>query len=170
MPDHDITLVDCTLAHVKILTAIHNECFDNAWSAPEFKTLLETPAVFGCIVQYQSEPAGFILCRMVADECKILKLGVRPPYRWHGIADRLLEKLILDIKRLKIAKIFLEVAETNEVALNLYNGKDFIEFSRRENDYNNPDGRIDAFILAKNTIISQEYEQKNWLIVLNYYR
>ncbi len=88
---------------------------------------------------------------MVADECEILTLGVRPPHRRHGIADRLLEKLIRDVERLEIAKIFLEVAETNEAELNLYNGKDFVEISRRENYYNNPDGRIDALILAKNT-------------------
>ena len=88
---------------------------------------------------------------MVADECEILTLGVRQPHRRHGIADRLLEKLIRDVERLKIAKIFLEVAETNEIELNLYNGKDFVEISRRENYYNNPDGRIDALILAKNT-------------------
>ena len=43
------------------------------------------------------------------------------------------------------------MAETNETELNLYNGKDFVEISRRENYYNNPDGRIDALILAKNT-------------------
>ena len=88
---------------------------------------------------------------MVADECEILTLGVRPPHRQHGIADRLFEKLIRDVERLEIAKIFSEVVETNEAALNLYNGKDFVEISRWENYYNNPDGRIDALILAKNT-------------------
>ena len=69
VPDHDITLANCTLAHVEIFAAIHTECFDSAWSAPEFETLLEIPAVFGCIAEYQSKPAGFILCRVVADGC-----------------------------------------------------------------------------------------------------
>ena len=57
------------------------------------------------------------------------------------------------------------MAETNEAELNLYNGKDFVEISRRENYYNNPDGRIDALILAKNT--SSKTGSLYWVIIYN---
>ena len=57
------------------------------------------------------------------------------------------------------------MAETNEIELNLYNGKDFVEISRRENYYNNPDGRIDALILAKNT--SSKTGSLYWVIIYN---
>ncbi len=154
MPDHDITLVDCSLAHAKILAAIHAECFDDTWSALEFETLLISPGVFGCVAEFRSEPAGFLLCRAVADECEILTIGVLLPHRRCGIAGKLIGKLIQDMGKLKIAKIFLEVAETNEAARNLYSGKDFVEIGRRENYYNKSNGRVDGLILAK-TMISK---------------
>ena len=152
MPDHDITLTDCSVVQAEILAAIHADCFDNAWSHQEIGELLISPGVFSWIAEFQSEPAGFIVGRAVADECEILTLGVLPPYRRYGIAGRLLDKLSRDVSDLAIAKIFLEVAENNEAAINLYRGVGFNEISRRKNYYNNQNGRLDALILAKTTI------------------
>ena len=149
MPDHDLTLVDCSAAHAEILASLHAECFDNAWSAQEILALLISPGLFGCIAEYRSEPAGFILGRAVADECEILTLGVLPPLRRHGIAARLLEKLTHEAAELEIVKIFLEVAADNEAAKNLYYSRDFVEIGRRKNYYNSLNGRHDALIFAK---------------------
>ena len=48
-----------------------------------------------------------------------------------------------------VEKIFLEVADTNKPAINLYSQESFIEIGRRENYYQMSDGRNDALVLAK---------------------
>ncbi len=152
MPDHDISLVACSLAQAEMLAILHADCFDQAWSAPEFAALLVSPGVFGWIAQQQLEPAGFILGRTVAGECEILTLGVLLPHRRHGIAAKLLNKLIKEAGELEITKIFLEVSESNEAAISLYNDRGFFEVGRRKNYYKIPNGRLDALVLAKTKI------------------
>ena len=62
-------------------------------------------------------PVGFCAWRQTApDEAELLNLAVAPKYRRQGVAEALLRELI----QVANGDIFLEVAEPNQAARNLY--------------------------------------------------
>ncbi|HWE49210.1 MAG TPA: GNAT family N-acetyltransferase, partial [Bryobacteraceae bacterium] len=64
-----------------------------------------------------SEAAGFCAWRQnLSDEAELLNLAVSPDFRRQGVASKLLAALARAAK----GSIFLEVAETNAAALELY--------------------------------------------------
>ena len=80
--------------------------------------------------------AGYLAARSVAaDEHEILNLAVAPEFRRQGIARQLVNSLTADFR----GAIFLEVRESNRVALNLYKSMGFQQISRRAQYYEFPD-------------------------------
>ena len=87
--------------------------------------------------------AGFLVARIVAqDEREILNLAVAPEFRRKHIAQDLLENFLKDCR----GAVYLEVRESNSVAINFYKSMQFKEFSRRKNYYATP---LDAAIVMK---------------------
>ena len=76
--------------------------------------------------------AGFLVSRTVAhDEREILNLAVAPEFRRKQIARSLLENLLRDFH----GAVYLEVRESNSVAIRFYNAMQFKEFSHRKKYY-----------------------------------
>ncbi len=154
-----LVLIESTIAHAELLAALHAACFDTAWSVKDFQELLILPTVFGFIAQEMNEqfdpldkslaPMGFILCSAAVDECEILTIGVLPQWRRQRVADRLLEQVFVNAEGLGVDKIFLEVAENNNPACELYIANDFREIGRRAKYYQAKNGPVDALILSK---------------------
>lgn len=85
------------------------------------------------------DPAGAVVgsvsCWVVLDEAEIVNLAVLPLWRRRGIARRLLQHLIGQVKNLGVAKVFLDVRETNQAAIALYSGSGFMPVGRRSAYY-----------------------------------
>ena len=148
-PDPHLTLVESSIAHAELMATLHAACFDDAWSTQEFQDLLILPTVFGFVVQSMDEIGGFILCQATSDECEILTIGVLSQWRRQGLADRMLQGLVIKVQEIGARKIFLEVAADNVAAKALYQAEGFKEVGRRSGYYPGLKGRIDALILAK---------------------
>ena len=98
-----------------------------------------------------SEPDGFILIRVVADEAEILTLAVRPAARREGLGARLVEAAVVRAAARGAERMFLEVAEDNVAARALYARTGFVEAGRRRGYYARADGsREDALVLSLN--------------------
>jgi ribosomal-protein-alanine N-acetyltransferase len=83
------------------------------------------------------------LCRwLVADECHILNVAVRPRARRTGIAERLMEHAIDEAKREKARFVTLEVRRSNVGARSLYRKLRFEERRLRKNYYGSGDDAI----------------------------
>jgi ribosomal-protein-alanine N-acetyltransferase len=82
----------------------------------------------------ESEVAGFLAVRKVADEAEILNLAVAPQFRRRGLARELLEGYIKGFA----GAVFLEVRESNRVARSTYQALGFKAVSRRESYYRYP--------------------------------
>ncbi len=81
------------------------------------------------------EPAGFVLCHLIAEECEILSLGVAPEHRGRGIGVRLVTAAVDKACTLGAQRLFLEVAEDNETARWLYTAQGFTPVGRRPGYY-----------------------------------
>jgi ribosomal-protein-alanine N-acetyltransferase len=129
------------------LAAIHRQCFaaPRPWAAAEIEAILATPGAF-----LLSEPDGFLVGRVLADEAELLTLAVAPAARRRGVAARLLAAFLDRAVRQGAGRAFLEVAADNAPARALYAGAGFAESGRRPRYYRRPDGTLtDALILVR---------------------
>lgn len=122
------------------LANLHAKCFPNKpWSADDFADLKKS----GCeIIASQN---GFIVWRAVADEAELITIGVDPDARRTGIAAAMLGIMDGELKKSGIKNIFLEVAENNHPARQLYKNNGYNEIGVRPKYY---DG-IDAIMMKK---------------------
>lgn len=98
---------------------------------------------------------GFYLCHMVADECNLLNIEVGRDYRRQGVG-----KILMDQLKLFAAghKIFLEVRESNQAAIALYQSCGFSPVGGRSRYYpvfenGTLVGREDALLLQYDALL-----------------
>lgn len=122
------------------LENLHRACFPSKpWTAQDFADLKKS----GCdIIASQN---GFIVYRAVADEAEIITIGVHPDARRGGIASAMLVVAEQDLRTRGIKKLFLEVAENNAPARQLYEHAGFHQIGIRPKYY---DG-VDAIMMEK---------------------
>lgn len=100
----------------------------------------------GAVPPAERPIAGFIVARHVADEIHINNMAIRPAFRRHGIAARLLQD-VLDWGREKGAiQAVLEVRAGNSAAQRLYRAGGFEIVGRRRRYYKDP--VEDALLMA----------------------
>lgn len=147
-------LTDATPAYAPVLARLHTEMFPRPWSEAEFRTLLSSPGVFALLAESEeTEPLGFVLTRIAADEMEILTIGVRPAQRGKGVGHLLLKHALTAAQEAGAAQAFLEVSVNNHAAVALYTAHEFQITGTRKKYYlefiNNIEKRVDAHIMAK---------------------
>jgi len=73
---------------------------------------------------------------------------VDPDYQGQGLGRKLLQHVKAALLEKGIASIFLEVRESNVIALSLYESEGFHEIDVRKNYYPTVNGRENAIIMA----------------------
>ncbi|HEC90608.1 MAG TPA: ribosomal-protein-alanine N-acetyltransferase [Alphaproteobacteria bacterium] len=136
------------------IALLHQRCFNDPWSEAAAREILAMPGVF-CLIAANGDgdggenPAGFVICRLAADECEIIAIGVAPKRRRAGIASALLAAAMARARGLGAKNAFLEVAVDNFTAAALYRKQGFAEAGKRPDYYRRRQGRVDALIMAK---------------------
>jgi ribosomal-protein-alanine N-acetyltransferase len=144
-----MTLFDPARDDLKLLAALHQSSFSDAWSSQAIAGLLATPGTFAIHLQ-----DGFILARIAAGEAEILTLAVHPQARGRGLGRLLLQAAARHAQALGTTQMFLEVGTDNPSALALYAGQGFVPVGQRKAYYN---GR-DALILRAQLPLPKEGE------------
>ena len=116
---------------LEVVHAIQRACPEAAhWNVAEYLDQEFQVAIV------ENRVGGFIVTRKVAtDEREILNLAVAPELRRKGIAGALLQHCLRGFE----GSVFLEVRQSNKVAIKFYNYHNFQEVSRRANYYQNPE-------------------------------
>jgi len=137
----DATIVDAGPFDAPVIAALHSQSFDQSgWSPRSVSEVLAMPGAFGILIVVEDRPAGFLLARVVADECEILSLGVSPMAQRRGFGRRLLRAAMTRARDLAVRMVHLEVAEDNLPARGLYLGEGFTATGRRPAYYGRPGG------------------------------
>jgi len=143
-----VTISPASGFHAPVLAALHGGCFDTPWDETAMAEVMAMAGVFGLMASNGGKPpSGFILCRMAADACEIITIGVMPENRRAGAAAALLAAATEKAAKAGARKLFLEVAEDNPAALGLYQAAGFREAGRRAGYYQG--GGTDALVLKK---------------------
>lgn len=97
------------------------------------------------VVEEGTEVVGFIVGRLIDQECEIENVAVRGTARRRGLGTRLLGEFLTQVRERGGREIWLEVRESNLAARALYEKWAFAEAGRRKAYYREP--TEDALIL-----------------------
>lgn len=135
---------------IGVIAKVHAKCFFDAWSADTIRQVLDMPGAFGLVARRASHDSiiGFALARVAADECELLSLGVLPEFRGQGVATALFQQSMARAMAERARWFFLEVAQDNMIAHQIYQAHGLVRVGSRPDYYENADGsRTSAYTM-----------------------
>lgn len=146
MTGYELSVVEET--DIGAMARIHALSFDDAWTGAMIRRILTMPGAFGIVARQRRQwtVAGFALLRQAADECEVLSLAVSPDLRGDGVGGLLFDGAMEQASVAGATKLFLEVAEDNDVARRLYSSRGLIPVGRRPDYYTRNDGSTAAAV------------------------
>jgi ribosomal-protein-alanine N-acetyltransferase len=130
-----------------VLAEIHRRGFEPPWAAEEIAILSETPGAITLMASNEHGPAGFVMCRVAADEAEVLTIATLPEARRQGVGSALLDQALAIAAQRGARSVLLEVAVDNAAALALYVARGFREVGRRPRYYARASGEVAAAIM-----------------------
>jgi ribosomal-protein-alanine N-acetyltransferase len=129
------------------MARLHGTSFTRGWSEEEFVELLERPSTLAI-----TSAAGFVILQVIAPEAEVVTIVVDPGRRGRGEGRKLLRGALQAAAERGVSDVFLEVDETNAIALALYEKNGFIRTGRRPDYYRQADGSHSDAVLMSCTI------------------
>ena len=118
--------------YIEQIFNLEKEIFKNsAFNKSYMETLIKGDNSFIYTYIIDNKVCGYLMVLDSIDIYEILAIVTIEKYRKKGIAQELLDKI-------KTKDIFLEVRESNQVAINFYKKNKFKEISVRKNYYSEP--------------------------------
>ena len=117
------------------------------WSRRIFEDCLTKP-YFAYSLDQDSQPLGYYIAMKVLDEVTLMDIVVSKSHQGKGLGKLLLQHLLEQCNQDNIQQIWLEVRESNSIAINLYDNAGFILVEQRANYYPSAKGKEDALIMC----------------------
>ena len=118
--------------YIEQIFNLEKEIFKNsAFNRTYLDSLIKADSSFIYTYIIDNKVCGYLMVLDSIDVYEILAIATIEEYRNKGIAQKLLDKI-------KTKNIFLEVRESNQIAINFYKKNNFKEISIRKNYYSEP--------------------------------
>lgn len=135
----DYFIREATDDDVPSLCSLELECFSSPWSEGAFYESMDGGnAVFLICEDECGEALGYIGGIFVLDECTVTDVCTTARARRQGIGETLMNRLEDECRKRDISHIFLEVRESNEGAIRLYEKLGYERLGVRAGAYSNP--------------------------------
>lgn len=134
-------------ADIEPLSRIEAQSFSMPWSAQDFADLLKRDYCLYLVAEADGEVAGCAGMTDICHEGNIDNVVVAEKFRRHGIARALLQELFLQGDKRGVEAYTLEVRESNQAAIRLYEKAGFVSEGVRPDFYEKP--RENALIMWK---------------------
>jgi [ribosomal protein S18]-alanine N-acetyltransferase len=112
--------------------------FADPWTRMAFEAALKERHARFRVARTADGVIGYVIAWFILDEGEIANLAVAPTARRRGVARALLEHIIGEARASGLARLFLEVRESNVTARALYNSLGFEPVARRARYYRKP--------------------------------
>ncbi|MBE6750527.1 MAG: ribosomal-protein-alanine N-acetyltransferase [Ruminococcaceae bacterium] len=132
--------------HIKEVAKLEKICFSEPWSENAILESFLAGTRFFVAIENGSV-LGYVGISCILDEGYITNIAVFPEHRRKGVGKALIKRLFGLSRDEKLSFISLEVRESNEAAIALYQKFGFKIEGKRKRFYNNP--KEDAFIMTK---------------------
>lgn len=103
-------------------------------------------SAYGCF--NNDELIAFYIVEQVGPDYTLTDICVSPNYQGTGLAKKMLNHLLASVRNTQGENVFLEVRESNQNAIGLYNCIGFVEVGIRKGYYPSHNGREDAILMA----------------------
>ena len=125
-------LTSADIDYIEQIFNLEKEIFkSSAFNKNYLDTLIKGNNSFIYVYLIENKVCGYLIILDSIDVYEILAIATVEEYRNKGIAQKLLDKI-------KTKDIFLEVRESNKIAINFYKKNKFKEISIRKNYYSKP--------------------------------
>jgi ribosomal-protein-alanine N-acetyltransferase len=110
------------------------------WPESFYAALFENGAAerISLVVEEEGKLRGFLVARVASEECELENVVVAESSQRRGLGSKLIRALIDEVRDRKVARIFLEVRESNLAARALYLKCGFAISGRRASYYAHP--------------------------------
>ena len=142
----DIVIRPGTLSDVNAIMALEQGSIEHPWESKAVEALITDPNKTCLIAELDGAVAAYVGAESVLDESNIGNIVTHKDFRGRGIATRLFDALLKELKEQGIVKVFLEVEHDNVPAIALYEKSGFTKYGHRR-DYYGP-GK-DAVLMSK---------------------
>ena len=142
----DLVIRQGTLSDVQAIMALEQGSIEHPWVSKAVEALITDPNKTCLIAELDGTIAAYVGAESVLDESNIGNIVTHNDFRGRGIATRLFDALLKELKEQGIVKVFLEVEHDNAPAIALYEKSGFTKYGHRR-DYYGP-GK-DAVLMSK---------------------
>lgn len=125
-------------ADLEQVAEIEKDTFSVPWSLEAFRDSLTLEHTIYLVAEEENKILGYCGMYCVFNEGEIVNVAVAKEFRRRKVAQNLLEHLFFESAKYNIDNFFLEVRESNEPAIRLYQGFGFTEAGIRKNFYEKP--------------------------------
>lgn len=136
---------DAFIDDVAAMIEVERTGYQFPWSENVFKDCFK-PSYFTLLLLEQENVIGFAIVSNIVGEAHLLNICIHSDYYRQGHATLLLNAVIRRSMKEKCESILLEVRESNNSGVGLYDKFGFDRIGRRKNYYPTDDGREDALM------------------------
>lgn len=138
-PGQAIRIASFTVDRIDEVLAIEKISFSDPWSREMFRSEIEVGGgTYARIAERGKQLVGYLLAVMIVDEAHLGNLAVDPSERRSGVGQCLLDDLLETARGRGVARVTLEVRESNQIARKFYYRNEFIDVAMRKNYYRSP--------------------------------
>lgn len=123
---------------IEEVAEIEKAVFSMPWSKEAFEDTIQKDMTIYIVAKKQGKVAGYCGLWISFDEADIMNVAVDAKYRRQGIAKQMLSFLMEKAKEKGVERFTLEVRESNQSAINLYEKLGFKSVGLRKNFYSKP--------------------------------
>ena len=146
MPTHSLHIQPMHPVDIATVVTLEQSCGLSSWGVAGYEQELANPAAVLRVAYLNGQLAGYLAGRVLGDEFELFSLAVQPELRRQGIARRLLEQGLQELRGRGVQRWWLEVRAANSAAQGLYQSYGFTAIGRRRDYYHNPVD--DALLMA----------------------
>jgi len=131
-----------TLELAGTLAELEKTLFTTSWDREIINNKINKGEFIYWVYEQDKEIVGYLAIQKTFNDLHILGIGVLENYRNQSIAKKLTYELISYFETSQFDKILLEVRQSNEIAMNLYQSFGFKQYGVRKNYYVNEDANL----------------------------
>ena len=136
-----------TAEHISAIAEIEKICFSDPWSINSIASELENPLSLWLVALDDECVVGYVGSQTVLGGADMMNLAVLPEYRKQSIGETPVRTLVERLRAKGAISLSLEVRQSNQPAICLYEKLGFTQVGVRPNYYRNP--KENALILRK---------------------
>lgn len=128
-------------ADIEAVNTLEQRCFTDAWSEAMISNMFSNSYDKVYVLENEGEVIGYVNTRDIGGDVDLMCICIKPEEQGKGYASLLMEKIMNE----PYSTMMLEVRESNERAIALYEKFGFEKYARRKGYYSSPDE--DAIIM-----------------------